>query len=84
VIDVLLPDVDGLALCQRLHANPTMATIPLIVFISDDRAYARAQRVRSELTGVLQKPCPADRLRTAVRSAIERSEQSGVTSPPFA
>jgi CheY-like chemotaxis protein len=74
VLDILLPDVDGLALCARLHANPATAAIPIIVLTGDARAYARAQLVRSELTGVLLKPCPADRLLAAVRMAIDRSE----------
>ena len=72
VLDVLLPDVDGLTLCERLRANPSTASIPVIVLTGDDGAYARAQLVRSELTGVLLKPCPADRLFSAVRQAVER------------
>jgi CheY-like chemotaxis protein len=71
VVDVMLPDVDGLALCERLHANPATATIPIIILTGDDRAYARAQLVRSELTGLLLKPCFADRLLSAVRAAID-------------
>jgi DNA-binding response OmpR family regulator len=73
VIDVMLPDVDGLAICERLRANPSTASIPVIVLTGDDDAYARAQAVRSELTGVLLKPCPADRLLSAIRAAMERS-----------
>src|SRR5712691_11148452 len=49
VLDVLLPDVDGLTLCERLRANPSTASIPVIVLTGDDGAYARAQLVRSEL-----------------------------------
>ncbi len=72
VMDVLLPDVNGLALCKRLRANPSTASIPVIVLTGDNVAYARAQLVRSELTGVLLKPCPADRLLSAVRQSVER------------
>ena len=75
IVDVLLPDVDGLAICHRLRANPSTASIPVIVLTGDDGAYARAQLVRSELTGVLLKPCPADRLLSALQMAIERSER---------
>jgi CheY-like chemotaxis protein len=72
VADVLLPDVSGLALSKRLRANPSTASIPVIVLTGDDVAYARAQLVRSELTGVLLKPCPADQLLSTVRQAVER------------
>src|ERR1044072_2036038 len=42
VVDVLLPDVDGLNLCERLLANQATASIPLIVLTGDDAAHARA------------------------------------------
>ncbi len=32
MIDVRLPDVDGVSICQRLRANPDTASIPVIVF----------------------------------------------------
>jgi twitching motility two-component system response regulator PilH len=73
VIDVLLPDVDGLTICERLGRNPDTALIPVVVLTGDDHAYARAQQARSELVGVLLKPCPADRLLAAVHDAIERA-----------
>jgi two-component system response regulator MprA len=72
VIDVLLPDVDGLTLCTRLRANPNTAPIPVIVLTGDDGAYTRAQGLRSDFTGVLMKPCPGDRLLEAVRHALKR------------
>ena len=61
VMDVLLPDADGLDLAHRLRINPQTEHIPIIVLTGDDTAYARAQLARSELTDVLMKPCPADR-----------------------
>lgn len=44
LLDVLLPDVDGLALCQRLRMNPVTADIPVLVLTGDDAAYARPAR----------------------------------------
>ena len=72
VVDVLLPDGDGVLLCQWLRRNPLTASIPVIVITADDSAYARAQAARSELTGVFMKPCSADRLLAALREAVAR------------
>ena len=72
VVDVLLPDGDGMLLCQWLRRNPLTAGIPVIVIASDDAAYGRAQAARSELTGVFMKPCSADRLLAALREAVAR------------
>lgn len=70
VIDVVLPDVDGLTLCERLRANPLTAAIPLIVLTGDDDAFARAQAMRFRLKDVLMKPCSADRLLAVLRAAV--------------
>ncbi len=70
IVDVLLPDADGLALCQRLREHPETAAIPLIVLTGDDVAYDRAAELRFVLDAILKKPCPADRLITTVQRAI--------------
>ena len=73
VVDALLPDGDGIDVSKRLEKNPATARIPVIILTGDDGAYARAQRDRSELTGVLLKPCRGDKLLTAIHAAIERA-----------
>ena len=72
VMDVKLPDVDGLDVCVGLHANNATANIPILVLTGDDEAFARAVALDSELTGVLMKPCPADRLLSSLHHAIQR------------
>ena len=70
VLDLVLPDADGLALRERLRTNPTTASIPVVALTGDDAAYARAEGVRSQFSDVLLKPCPADRLLSAIRQAL--------------
>ena len=69
VVDVLLPDGDGLALCDRLRQHPRTVATPLIVLTGDDYAYDRAMRIRT-VDAVLKKPCPAERLITTLHRAI--------------
>lgn len=73
VVDVVLPDMDGLTLCERLRANPRTASIPVVVLTGDDDAFARAQGMRVQLHAVLAKPCAADRLLSVLRSAVAGS-----------
>jgi DNA-binding response OmpR family regulator len=73
VIDALLPDGDGLEVARRLQQHAATARVPIIVLTGDESAYARAQRDRSELTGVLLKPCRGDKLLAAIHAAIERA-----------
>src|SRR6266576_4382736 len=36
MLDVELPDVDGLALCRLVRAQPTLKQLPLVVFSAND------------------------------------------------
>ncbi len=69
VVDVLLPDVDGLGLCVRLRSNASTAGIPIIVLTGDEGSFARAEPMRG-LDAVLRKPCPADVLIGVLRRAM--------------
>ena len=68
VLDLLLPDIDGFALAERLRAAPATASIPIVVLTGDDAAFARAQAM-ARFSDVLAKPCPADRLLQAIHQA---------------
>ena len=68
VLDLLLPDIDGFALADRIRMTPATASIPIVVLTGDDAAFARAQAV-AQFTEVLSKPCPADRLLQAIHHA---------------
>lgn len=76
VVDVLLPDLDGLTLAARLRTNELTSGIPIIVLTGDDGAYARASQMRSELTELLMKPCPADRLLAVLRRALPQTSEA--------
>lgn len=69
VVDILLPDVDGLALCERFHSNARTAAAPKIVLTGDDAAYERALAVR-HLDAVRKKPCPGDELLAVLEWAL--------------
>jgi DNA-binding response OmpR family regulator len=76
LIDLLLPDMDGLRLCERLRANAATARIPVVVLTGDVAGYTRARlRLGSELSGVLMKPSGAERLVSAIRDALGRADQ---------
>ncbi len=36
MLDLVLPDVDGLALCRLMRAQPAMQQLPVIIFSADD------------------------------------------------
>ena len=70
MIDVLLPDADGLDLATRLRTNPETSHISLVVLTGDDAAYAKARVMTDTVDAVLRKPCPADTLVQTSREVI--------------
>ena len=53
VTEILIPKIDGLALCRRLHADPKTAHIPVAIF-SILNAAARAEEAGAQ--AFLRKP----------------------------
>jgi putative two-component system response regulator len=73
LLDILMPDISGFALCQRLRENPATASIPIVFITADESSFRQARSVTwSSVFGVLKKPCPADRLLLTLRTAIGR------------
>jgi CheY-like chemotaxis protein len=72
-LDVRLPDLSGLALCERIRASPRLGDVP-VMFIT---ALAKpADRLRAEVAGAdgyLTKPFRAEALTGAVRELIALS-----------
>jgi DNA-binding response OmpR family regulator len=75
VLEVLLPDIDGLQLCRRLLATPDTSSIPLIVVTGDDFAFARTLTIPA-LKAVRRKPCHADELFRIVRHAVSGRQKT--------
>ena len=53
IAEILIPGIDGLALCRRLHDDPVTADIPVLIF-SILNAGARAREAGAK--GFLRKP----------------------------
>jgi CheY-like chemotaxis protein len=68
VLDLLLPDIDGFALAERIRITPATRSIPIVVLTGDDAAFVRAEGI-AQFSDVLLKPCPADRLLQAIHQA---------------
>ena len=70
VLDLLMPDMDGLETLQRIRAHPSVARIPVIV------VSAVAGDYRSRLPGaveLLEKPIDRDALHEAIDRALHAS-----------
>jgi two-component system response regulator len=78
-----LPGVDGLALLERLRANPAFAALPVIV-LTGSRNPALTQRAYSlGANSVVRKPLAFDELRGALQDVatywLRRNEPAETT-----
>ena len=67
IAEILIPKIDGLALCRRLRADPATGHIPVIIF-SVLAAAARASEAGA--SAFLRKPLVENVFVSAVRSAM--------------
>ena len=59
ITDLMMPMMDGIALCAYLHANPVTATSPIIIWSA---APTSPLLMDCRYTALLTKPCPISTL----------------------
>lgn len=74
LVDLQLPDADGVALIRALREQPATANTPVVV-VSADVARGRARGRALEVVDWLEKPFDQDRLRSAIGSLLSRLGQ---------
>ena len=75
LVDLQLPDSDGISLIREFRANPQTRGMPVVV-VSADTALGKARGRSLEVLDWLEKPVDQSRLRTAV-TAINRRHGEG-------
>jgi len=70
LLDLMLPDIDGFAICDRLKRNRETNLIPIVMVTALQDAHHRAAGVRVGANGYLIKPFTPDQLYEAISQAI--------------
>ena len=78
LLDLMLPDVDGFAVCDRLKRNRETNLVPVIMVTALNDAKNRTAGVRVGANGYLTKPFTAEQLFEAIDQALAwRREHEG-------
>jgi CheY-like chemotaxis protein len=56
LLDVMMPDLDGLTVLRRLKANPSTQNIPVILLTAKIQAAHQSEYAQLDLAGILAKP----------------------------
>jgi DNA-binding response OmpR family regulator len=70
LLDLMLPDIDGFEICDRLKRNRETNLIPIVMVTALQDAHHRAAGVRVGANGYLRKPFTPDELYEAINQAI--------------
>ncbi len=71
LLDLGLPDMNGLTVIETLKADDTSRDIPILVCTADDRAETRDASVAAGCTDLLLKPFSSEQLVDAVERILD-------------
>jgi DNA-binding response OmpR family regulator/DNA-binding CsgD family transcriptional regulator len=71
LLDVIMPDEDGFALCAALHADPRWRTLPVIFLTSIDEPEQKVRAFSAGAVDYVTKPVHVPELAARVRSQLE-------------
>jgi CheY-like chemotaxis protein len=76
LLDYILPDMKGDAVCQKLVADPTTAAIPVVMMSSNAGDIKRAEAEYKNIVKAIAKPFTPDLLTATVRFVIRSQQDS--------
>jgi two-component system NtrC family sensor kinase len=75
VLDVELPEIDGLALCRLLRAQPSLKQLPLVVFSADDSEGRKVEAFTAGADDYIVKPSTPGELLSRVTSQLNIAQR---------
>lgn len=70
VLDVMMPDMDGLELCRTIRNLPQFKSLPIIMVTSKDAAFDKIQGQMAGATEYLTKPFEPEQLRQTIHRVV--------------
>lgn len=74
VLDVMMPGMDGLQVCERLHDNPAWRSIPVLLLTAKDDIETRSRGMVLGVSEYLTKPVNKLELFARVRAQLHSRE----------
>ncbi len=72
VLDLMMPDMDGLEVCRLVRADPRLAHIPIVILTAKAHPSERAEGLRAGADDYITKPVDPVDLAVRVKSALQR------------
>lgn len=76
VLDVMMPIMDGFAVCRELKKSPGTASVPVILLTARDDMETRATGMKLGVSDFLAKPVNKEELYVRVRTQLEGRQRA--------
>ena len=81
ILDVMMPDMDGYAVCRSLRSSPKTASIPIIMFTAKTRVDDKVAGFQAGADDYLTKPIHPAELTSRVETLLLRSARAREAMP---
>jgi PleD family two-component response regulator len=81
ILDIMLPDMDGYAVCQELRTTTRTSHIPIIFLTQRDERSDRIAGLELGADDYITKPFDIEELKLRVRTAIRTHQRLNMTNP---
>lgn len=68
LLDVMMPDMDGFEVCERLRADPVLAEVPIIMITALDDRDSRLQGIKAGADDFITKPFDGVELQARIQT----------------
>jgi two-component system NtrC family sensor kinase len=75
MLDVELPEIDGLAFCRLLRAQPAMQQLPVVVFSASDSEHRKVEAFNAGVDDYIVKPSTPGELLSRVTSHLNIAQR---------
>ncbi len=68
LLDIMMPELDGYAVCQQIRSTPALASIPVVMVTALNDQASRLKGIQAGADDFISKPIPIEELRARVRT----------------
>lgn len=77
VLDVMMPDLNGIQIARMLRADPAMAHVPILFLTARDQAEDRVRGLEAGADDYICKPFDVRELLLRIQAILRRAQRSG-------
>jgi signal transduction histidine kinase len=78
LLDVMMPDMDGFAVCRHIRADPLLSPVPIIMLTALNDQASRIAGIDAGADDFISKPCAFAELRARVRTITRLNRFRGI------